>query len=667
MIPRLPLKIKILPVFLSLVMQASTQIIIPTHADLYTEAEEYMLAGEYKEALPLYLDLYDKGYATANLNFKIGECYLNLPGQKDKAVPYLEKACSKISAAYTGTDLNEENAPLVAYLYLGIAYRLGYDFNKAGESFMTMLSKVDTADHQTRILLEYHINRCHNAEELIHSPAIVNRKVLPGNINTAYSNSNALVLADEKTMFYMNELKFYDAVMQAVKTGEGWQEPTNITPMIKSDGDHFITGISADGTTLFLTFYDPYNSGEIFSSHLVNDKWTPVTKLNNNINTVFNETHASLSADGKTLYFTSDRKGGYGGLDLYKSEFIQDEWGPAKNLGPAINTIFDEETPFLTPDGKKLFFSSQGHYNMGGFDIFCSENNHGNWLPPANIGFPVNTTDDDLFFYPVDTGSVAYMALRDKGAGESDIYRFELSQFANPSRYKLMGQVTPDSGESKDIDKIKVVFIEKENMDTIASQHLDKEGKFNQKLTCGNFDLFFTNNEGDLIDRKELAIPPNFPQDQLVFNTQISLPVKVKADTFRLENILFAFDNSTIPPQSEKYLNSLIDMMLRYPDTRLEVTGFTDAIGKQDYNMKLSYRRAMSVTDFIIRQNINPSRVITKGLGESRPVALNCNADGTDNPEGRKFNRRAEIEIFMLPDHWVLIKKDEVPDYLKSK
>ena len=119
----------------------------------------------------------------------------------------------------------------------------------------------------------------------------------------------------------MNQLKFYDALMQSVKTDEDWQEPVNLTPLIKSDGDHCMTGISADGNTILLTAYDPYKSGEIFSCSFIDGKWTPITKLNTNINTRFNETHASFSADGKTLYFTSDRKGGFGGLDLYKSEY----------------------------------------------------------------------------------------------------------------------------------------------------------------------------------------------------------------------------------------------------------------------------------------------------------------------------------------------------------
>jgi len=681
MIPYLPLKIKVLPLFAMLFLTVNAQKIVPTHEDIYAEAEEYILAGEYNEALPLYQSLYEKGFTTANLSYKIGTCYLNLPGHKDKAIPYLEDAVTKGSSSFSGKELTEENAPLSAWLYLGVAYRLIYNFDKARQTFMSMLRQIDTADHQTRMLLEYHINRCYNAEVLIQSPTIVRWDFLPQNINNQFSNVNALTLPNETTMFYMDQLKFYDAVMQSVRTGDGWQEPLNITPLIKSDGDHIITGISADGNTLLLTEYDPYNSGEIFSSEFKDGKWSPVARLNSNINTRFNETHASLSGDRKTLFFTSDRKGGFGGLDIYKSEMGPDGWGPPVNLGPVINTIFDEETPFLTSDGKKLFFSSQGHYNMGGFDVFFSEIGNGSWLTPANIGFPINTPDDDRFCFPLDTGSIAYMSVMDKDSRQFDICRFVVTKYANPARYTLNGRIEQEPDQKKRLDDIQVTFIEKDYDDTLATQIIDKEGKYSQKLPQGDYILTFTKSDGDLIDSREFSIPPNFPQDQLVFNTRISvvedLPViaeerisaeeRIPADTFRLEDVLFAFDKSFISSQSTAYLNTLADLMARYPEALLQITGFTDAAGAEDYNQKLSYKRAMAVGDFIKNRQINASRFVIKGMGEAMPVALNFRADGSDCPEGRKYNRRVEIQITMLPQSWVVIKKDAVPVHLKSQ
>jgi outer membrane protein OmpA-like peptidoglycan-associated protein/tetratricopeptide (TPR) repeat protein len=656
MIKHLPLKNTALSVFLLLSMNVSikAQKIKPVNENLYAEAEEYIFAGEYKEALPVYLNLFEKGFTTTNLNYKIGKCYLNLQGQKDKAIPYLERAVTKASTSYSGKDLGETNAPLSAYLYLGIAYRLNYEFARARNAFSSMLSQLDISDKQTRLLVEYNIRQCSNAEELIKSPSLIEKLRLDENINTPSANGNALVLSDEKTIFYMNQLKFYDALMQSVKINEQWQEPVNLTPEIKSDGDQWITGISADGNTLLLTAYDPYKCGEIYTCSFIDGKWTPIKKLNNNINSQFNETHASFSSDGKTLYFTSDRKGGYGRLDLYKSELVNDDWGPAVNLGPVINTIFDEETPFITADGRKLFFSSQGHYNMGGYDIFYSELRDNTWLPPLNIGYPLNTPDDNLFYFPIDTGQIAYMSVIDKESRESDIYRFAMHKYANPVRYTVVGKVDLQTDQKIDIADITVTFIEKENKDTVATQPLDEEGKFKQKLPQGYYTIYFNDTKGNPLDSKEINIPPFFAQDQLVFNTRISETGNARIDTFNVEDILFSFDKSAIPEQSREFLNSLIEFMLQNPDILLQITGHTDALGSEDYNLKLSQNRAMGVANYLKNKQINSSRFAIKAMGESEPVVSNTLSDGSDNPEGRKYNRRVEIQISMLPENWVI-------------
>jgi len=410
-----------------------------------------------------------------------------------------------------------------------------------------------------------------------------------------------------------------------------------------------------------------------------------MTKLNSNINTRFNESHASYSADGKTLYFTSDRKGGMGGLDLYQSEWVGGDWGPPGNLGPVINTIFDEETPFLTPDSKKLFFSSQGHYNMGGFDIFYSEKRQDSWSSPVNIGYPVNTPDDELFWFPVDSGLHAYMPVFDNETCESDIYRFVFTKSANPARYTLNGKL-----EMKPhADGITVSFVDKENKNTVASQKLDKEGRFQQKLPPGHYELYFSDPAGNPVEKREINIPPHFPQDEFVLNTRGTPADTVKtaagsqvedadlltvvaekaipADTLWLESILFPFDKSSLSPSCLFCLNSIADLMVRYPETLLKITGFTDALGNEDYNLKLSLDRANAVSAYLQKKQIDPARLTVKGLGESMPAALNANPDGTDNPGGRKFNRRAEMQLSPLPENWIVIVKDIVPASLRSR
>ena len=254
---------------------------------------------------------------------------------------------------------------------MGIACRLDEDIDGALLFFNKYLQSLDDVDVENRRLAEYQIERCQYARELMDNPVKFSSEPLPKEINAAASNFNPLVTADEKVIYFMNQLKFYDAVMHTAKVDMVWMSPENLTPLIKSDGDHYATGMSADGTKLLLTSYDPYLSGELYNAEFKNGTWSELRKLNGNINTRFNETHASYSPDEQVLYFTSDRKGGFGGLDIYKSvKNGTGDWDKPINLGPLINSPYNEESPFVSTDGKRLFFSSQGHYNMGGLCIF---------------------------------------------------------------------------------------------------------------------------------------------------------------------------------------------------------------------------------------------------------------------------------------------------------
>jgi outer membrane protein OmpA-like peptidoglycan-associated protein/tetratricopeptide (TPR) repeat protein len=670
MIPHLKTTMKNLLVFLFLFLyyKSECQLITPSDEDLYDEAEEYVMAGEFRDALSIYLNLYQKGYTNANILFKIGECYVNIPGFKDLSIPFLEKALPSVSADLSGSlKLNEANAPLITYLYLGIAYRLNFQFEKARQTFNAMLAYVDTADHQTRMLIDYHTGRCNNAEALISSPAKMHQELLPESINNQYSSTHPLVLPGEKALYFMKQLKFYDAVMLAEKTTSGWEEPANLTPLIRSDGDHYLTGVSADGNTLLLTSYDPYKSGEIYCCEFINGKWTPLRKLNNHINTVFNEPHASLSPDGKTLYFASNRKGGFGGLDLYRSTLTEGDWGPAVNLGPIVNTIFDETTPFVTPDNRKLYFSSQGHYNMGGFDIFCSEWNQDDWMAPRNIGYPLNTPDDDLFYFPVDTGAVAYKSMIDKRNRQYEIYRFVHSSYPNPLRYTLNGKADLVSDVPINPGDISVIFTDRNRQDTLSVSQLSQEGKFRQQLTQGNFEISFSDSRGNLLQKNEFNIPPNFPQEQLVFNTQVFISLPDLYDTLYLEDILFSFDKSALNPQAIQFLNVLSELMHVHSQARLSITGYTDAKGSDEYNLRLSRQRASVVAEYLIGRKIDASMLMVKGLGESNPVAENSNPDGRDNPEGRKYNRRVELQIMQLPENYIILRRNTVPESFRIK
>jgi len=404
----------------------------------FVEAEYRLLYDEYREALPLFLELYEAGEKTPNINYRIGQCYLEIDGEKSKAIKYLEKASEDLTNKYEVGYFEEKKAPIKALYYLGISYRIDNKINKAIRLFKSYKQKLSPDQKEEIHLAEAQIKACNTALELKKSPTNILEQNLGKRINSSFSNTNAVVSGDEQIMVFVSELPFYDAVFFSEKRGNKWSTPRNISLDFQSERPVKPVHLSYDGTILYLV-RDDNNDFNIYTSKYAKNKWSPIEPLSDIINSDDFEMHASTTKDGNILYFTSNRKGGYGGYDIYKS--VKDEngvWREPVNLGGKINTPFDEATPFITEDRNKLYFSSKGHSNMGGYDIFYSENKNNNWSQPVNMGFPINTTDDDLFFFPLDNGNIAYYSkVKETGYGKKDIYRVKLYERENiPTKEK---------------------------------------------------------------------------------------------------------------------------------------------------------------------------------------------------------------------------------------
>jgi Tol biopolymer transport system component len=396
--------------------------------ELFSEGEFFFLAGEYQEALYYYLQLQDKFPDNANFNFKVGMTYLQIPGQEHRSIPYLEKAITQTSIKYKKRLYTESNAPHYAYYYLGNAYRINNELDKALETYQTFMDSEDFEGNYNLNIVETEVRACERAKIIQDVPINLQKTRLDPPINTETDNYAAVLSADGNTMVFITQQKFYDAIMLSRKVNGIWTEPEVLNPQVGSDGDMYPTSLSSDGSELYLVKRTDTDD-DIYLSVYSGPFWSKAQPLNENINTRSNETHASISGDGQTLYFTSDRRGGYGKLDIYRSQRLNNnEWGPATNMGPVINTDLDEETPFITMDGKRLYFSSKGHFNMGGYDIFFTDLLEDNtWNDAINIGFPLNTTGDDLFYFPVGNGEKGYYAIRDKEEPyASDIYYIEI-------------------------------------------------------------------------------------------------------------------------------------------------------------------------------------------------------------------------------------------------
>jgi len=391
----------------------------------FLEAEYFLMNEDYSDALNYYLSLYEKLPENANLAYSIGLCYLNIPGKKNLSVDYLEVASKNMSAKHKEGTINQVSAPYYALYALGKSYRINFMFDKAKEAFTKYAGTLLPDDRENQDFIKHEISVCDNAKDFMAKPVAFTSQNIGDLFNDEKSNFNPIISADGKSFAFMVSLKFYDAIMFTRLVDGKWLAPVNITPELQADGDIYISCLSADGRTILLSKDDNYNS-DIYISTNNGIIWSPVTKLNKNINSKHWESHGFISDGGDKLIFASDRPGGFGGLDLYISSKVKGDWGPPVNLGPEINTQFNEDRPFLINSGQKLFFSSQGHKNIGGYDIFISDlQSNKLWNTPKNIGYPINTPDDDFFFMPIDKGKSGYYSIYNEADsfGKEDIFK----------------------------------------------------------------------------------------------------------------------------------------------------------------------------------------------------------------------------------------------------
>ncbi|MGE5419088.1 MAG: hypothetical protein ACM3UT_02835 [Chloroflexota bacterium] len=393
--------------------------------DKFLEAEYFLLNEDYQDALNLYLQLYEKLPDNANIAHSIGICYLNIQGKKNLSIDYLEAASKNMSAKHKEGTINQVSSSYEALYDLARAYRINYMFDKARESYTRYAGTLLPDDRENQEFIRHETEVCERAKDLISKPVQFTEENLGELFNDENSNFNPVISADGKSFAWMVSLKFYDAVMFSKLVNGKWTAPVNITPELQSDGDYYISSLSSDGKILLLSRNDDFNS-DIYISNYDGTTWSKATKLGKNINTRYWESQAFISEDGTHMYFSSDRPGGFGGLDIYMSVKVNGDWGSAVNLGPEINTQFNEDRPFIVNGGKTMFFSSQGHENIGGYDIFKSSlQSNKLWSKPVNLGYPLNTPDDNYFFNPAGSGNTGYYSIYKEtgGYGKEDIYR----------------------------------------------------------------------------------------------------------------------------------------------------------------------------------------------------------------------------------------------------
>lgn len=523
--------------------------------EIFVEAESHYLYREYEDAILLYLLLEDED--NANILYKIGVCYLHIPNEKEKAIPYLEKAVK--NASYDARDHlpAETRAPLDAYFYLGNAYRINNQLDKAITTYQHFRKLIrQNNPMKNEEFINQQIRACEIAKELKRNPVSYIPKNLGSQVNVVSQNIHPAVSGNENTLVFTAKYGDEDVLYQSTRTTGGtWRPAEDITRQVHSDRDGMSSALSSDGTELYL-YKSDMEDGNIYVSFKKNGEWTRARKLNRNINTRYYESHACISSDGNTLYFTSNRAGGMGELDIYFSKRDnRGDWGPAKNLGSSINTPFNENYPFITENDSLLYFSSEGHYNMGGYDIFYSQRMpDGSWSKPVNIGYPLNTTDDDLFFNPVENGKAAYISMLD-GYKQKNLYRIEILPAGTTRDFTIRGQLSLADTTREFGRDFQIIMIDRELMDTVDVGFPNRQsGQYSFITKSGNYDLIYTGN-GYLPHQEEIQIDEYARKSEFVIDVELS-PAE-----------------PSIKPVKQKWLKDSIDISLAKPlDSAVVIT-----------------------------------------------------------------------------------------------
>ncbi len=624
---------------------------------------------QFNEAKEFYLDAYGFNQRNAMLNFKIGACFFATKDSKD-AIEFLEKA--KMIDPKVTKDLN---------LLLAIAYQRDYKFDKAISTFTEYrrgLSPDDLKLHEESIVK--HIKECNTGKELVAHPVRVFVDALPSEINTRSVEYGPVVNADETVLFFTSRRAqnvggeidlsiddYYEDIYIATKDSNNqWVKAKNPGKPLNTKSHDAVAGISADGQQLYI--YRGEEGGDIYMSKMDGNEWTKPEKLNKNINSKEHESSAAFSYDYLTIYFVSNREGGYGKHDIYMSK--RDEkgrWDEAKNLGAKVNTRYEEAAIFAHPDGKTFYFSSKGHNTMGGYDIFKVVYENDNWSDPVNMGYPINTTGDDIFLSIDASGKHAYYASTQDPISRSDIYMITFLGPEKPLADGVEDQLLAYRNNGVRDNSVEAAVVVEEVQLTILKGIITDEFTKDPlyatiELTDNKTNQIIATFESNKATGRYLVSLPTgkdygiavkaedclFYSDHVNIEKSVGFQEVVKDIQLKriavgskvvLNNVFFASGKSTLKKESKTELENLLKLMNDAPTLKLEISGHTDNTGSDAVNEKLSKSRAKAVVDYLVKNGISSDRLTYKGYGPSDPVADNKTKDG------RQKNRRTEFKV----------------------
>lgn len=489
------------------------------------------------------------------------------------------------------------------------------------------------------------LESCKFALKSLENPLKITPVELPKTVNRFDSQYFPVLSADRETLIFTGQQDKDENLYQSVFKDSTWSVPVSISDKINTLENEGTASISADGRTLVFTSCGGrrgFGSCDLFIAYKEGNDWSAPQNLGTNINSGEWESQPSLSADGRTLYFVSDRRGSIGKRDIWISQLDStNTWTKAINLGNTINTVEDDLSPFIHANGRTLFFSSEGHVGMGGLDLFFAENQQGKWSTPENLGFPLNTHEDQVALFISSDSKKAYYSL--ERSQDDKIRRAKIVEITLPEslqrKFKptffLKGVVTDAQTKQKLSANIELVsFKDKEKIGLFTADN--QTGVYTFVLTAGNEYAIFVNKKGYFFKSINVDLSQQIGRDKIL---NISLePIQKNAKEI-LNNIFFDTGKWELQPASMIELDKLTLLLNENKGLPIEVSGHTDDVGKDAENLILSQKRAKSVRDYLVQKGINPAMVKSEGYGKTKPLLPNTSA------ENRKLNRRIEIKF----------------------
>lgn len=533
-------------------------------------------------------------------------------------------------------------------------YNLPYSINLAGlgkfesalkaiHTFMTINDLNESSQRASSYRRKSYLFALEQAAD----SSIANYQFAPQNmgdsVNSAVSEYYPALTIDNKQLVFTRRVNNRNEdFFETFKQKEGWSNAKGLTGQINSNLNEGAQSISLDGELLIFTgcnFPDSYGSCDLYASYLTPQGWSEPENLGNRINTEFWESAPSLSPDKKDLYFASRRSDGFGGSDIWVSHRqANGRWSEPENLGPEINTSGDESCPFIHADNQSLYFTSNGLPGYGGDDLFVARKGpKGSFSLPKNLGYPINTIENEGSMVITSDGTTAYYASdRADSRGGLDLYTFTLREAVRPVKTLWIKGTVRDKNTRKGLPSA-VELTDITTRETVSRIETDETGHYIITLPVGRDYAFNVNRKGYLFYSENFDLSKRSPDS--TYTIDIDLQPIIRNASMVLNNIFFETGSKELNSQSEVELNKLVQLLKDNPTLRIQINGHTDAVGKAADNMTLSVGRAASVVQYLTQQGIAQNRLTHKGFGATQPVATN------DTEVGRAKNRRTEVIV----------------------